>query len=92
MELSGANKPNFRRVIHYLLKKFKNDILALFETHAGDDKVIRICRGLGFENTFRVDDVGQSGGIWLLWRARIGDMSIVESSKQFIAVKLQNGT
>lgn len=30
-----ANKPQFRRSIRYLVKKFSTDILAVFETHAG---------------------------------------------------------
>ncbi|KAG7559686.1 Reverse transcriptase domain [Arabidopsis thaliana x Arabidopsis arenosa] len=33
-----------------------------------------------------------SGGIWLLWRSGIGEMSIIESTEQFIAAKLQNET
>lgn len=84
----GVNKPNFRRAIRYMLKKFPTDILALFETHAVGDKAGRICRGLGFKHSFRVDMVGQSGGLWLLWRLGIRDLSIIESSDQFIAAKL----
>lgn len=76
----GANKPNFRRAIRYLLKKFQTDVLAIFETHAGGDRAQRICHGLGFENSFRVDAVGQSGGLWLLWRSSVGEVDIVEST------------
>ncbi|CAA7017846.1 unnamed protein product [Microthlaspi erraticum] len=63
MELpGGVNIPNFRRSVRYMLKKSIVDVLAFFETHAGGDRAGRICRNLGFENSFRVDDVGQSGG------------------------------
>lgn len=62
-----ANKPQFHRSIRYLLKKFRIDILAVFETHPGGEAVSRICRGLGFGSSFRVDACGQSGGLWLLW-------------------------
>ena len=41
------------------MKKFSTDILAVFETHAGGEAASRICRGLGFENSFRVDACGQ---------------------------------
>ncbi|KAG7558925.1 Ribonuclease H-like superfamily [Arabidopsis thaliana x Arabidopsis arenosa] len=88
MEVGGANKPNFRRSIRYLLKKFETDILALFETHAEGERAGRICQRLGFENSFRVDAIGQSGGIWLLWRSRVGTVEIVESSTQFIHAKV----
>lgn len=68
----GANKPQFRRSIRYLVKKFSTYILAVFETHAGGAAADRICKGLCFENSFRVDACGQSGGLWLLWRSEIG--------------------
>lgn len=87
----GANKPNFRRSIRYMLKRFTTDILALFETHAGGDKAGKICQGLGFENSFRIDAVGQSGGLWLLWRNGIGSVTIVASSDQFIYAKVGEG-
>lgn len=75
-----------------MMKKFKTDILALFETHAGGERAERICRGLGFDNSFRVDAVGQSGGLWLLWKSNVGDMEIMESSDQFIFARVKNGT
>lgn len=84
----GANKPNFRRAVRYMLKKFKLDVLALFETHAGGDRAQSICRGLGFEHSFRVDASGQSGGIWLLWRSEVGRVEVVRSSTQFVHAKI----
>ncbi|XP_019087448.1 PREDICTED: uncharacterized protein LOC109127309 [Camelina sativa] len=69
----------------------KTDILALFETHASGNRAGQICQGLGFENSFRVDVVGYSRGIWLLWRSGIGDMEIVESTDQFVVAKLRTG-
>lgn len=73
------------------MKRFNTDILALFETHAGGDRAQRICQGLGFENSFRVDAVGQSGGLWLLWKAEVGEVPIVNSSTQFIHARIVNG-
>ncbi|XP_013639450.1 PREDICTED: uncharacterized protein LOC106344673 [Brassica oleracea var. oleracea] len=87
----GANKPQFRRSIRYLVKKFKTNILVVFETHAGGEAACRICCGLGFENSFRVDACGQSGGLWLLWREEIGELEVVKSSDQFIHARIGNG-
>ncbi|CAA7025017.1 unnamed protein product [Microthlaspi erraticum] len=84
----GANKPNFRRSIRYILKKWKTDILALFETHAGGDRASRICQGLGFEESFRVDAIGQSGGLWLLWRTELGNVTVVSSGDQYIHAEI----
>ena len=87
----GANKPQFRRSIRYLVKKFRTDILAVFETHAGGEAASRICRGLGFGNSFRVDACGQSGGLWLLWRDELGNLEVVKSSDQFIHARIGSG-
>ena len=88
----GANKPNFRRSIQYILKKFNTDVLALFETHAGGEKARKICQNLGFDNSFRVDATGQSGGIWLLWRDQAGALTVLESSDQFVHARVVIGT
>ncbi|KAG7594034.1 Reverse transcriptase domain [Arabidopsis thaliana x Arabidopsis arenosa] len=48
-------------------------------------------QGLGFENSFRVDAVGQSGGLWLLWRSSIGEVEIVDSLDQFIYATVKDG-
>ena len=87
----GANKPNFRRSIRYLLKKYSTDVLAVFETHAGGDRAGRICQNLGFDQNFRVDSVGQSGGLWLLWKSDVGDVEIVKHSDQFIHARISKG-
>lgn len=59
-------------------------MLALFETHASGNRAQQICQGLGFDNSIRVDAIGQSGGIWLLWKTEAGVVNIVKSSEQFI--------
>ena len=88
----GANKPQFRRSIRYLVKRFKTDVLAVFETHAGGVAAGRICQGLGFENSFRVDACGQSGGLWLLWRSEIGVLEVIKSSDQFTFARVGSRT
>lgn len=74
-----------------MLKKFDQDSLALFETHAEGERAGRICQRLGFENQFRVDASGQSGGIWLLLRSSMGEVEIVVPSNQFIHARIVIG-
>ncbi|KAL8152024.1 hypothetical protein V2J09_021832 [Rumex salicifolius] len=73
------------------MKRFDSEIIALFETHAAGVRADRICRGLGFENSFRVDAVGQSGGVWLLWKSELGQVSILGSSPQYIHARIDMG-
>ncbi|KAG7579199.1 hypothetical protein ISN45_Aa03g033600 [Arabidopsis thaliana x Arabidopsis arenosa] len=77
--------------IRYMLKKYTTDLLAIFETHAGGENASRICRGLGFENSYKVDAAGQSGGLWLLWRSEVGIVVIIEATDQFIHAQIDNG-
>ncbi|KAL8142958.1 hypothetical protein V2J09_015990 [Rumex salicifolius] len=87
----GANKPNFRRSIRYLVKRYETHFLALFETHAAGSNAARICQNLGFDQCFRVDAQGHSGGIWLLWRNTSSVITIVNSSNQFIHATVDFG-
>ncbi|CAA7036313.1 unnamed protein product [Microthlaspi erraticum] len=75
-----------------MVKKWSTEMLAIFETHASGERAGQICRGLGFENSFIVDFVGQSGGLWLLWRQEIGDVVIVNSAEQFIHARVTKET
>ncbi|XP_010463327.1 PREDICTED: uncharacterized protein LOC104743994 [Camelina sativa] len=61
------------------------------EEAVGGDRAHRICQNLGFENVFRVDAVGQSGGLWLLWRSGIGVVTVVNSSDQYIHARIVDG-
>lgn len=45
---------------------------------------------MGFDKSFRVDAVGQSGGLWLLWRSEAGEVEIMASSDQFIYTRIIN--
>lgn len=73
------------------MKKFKTYILVVFETHAGGETASRICKGLGFGNSFKVDACGQSGGLWLLRREELGELEVVKSSDQFIHARIGSG-
>jgi len=53
---------------------------------------MRICHNLGFDNSFRVDAIGQSGGIWILWRDQAGVITVLESSDQFVHARVMIGT
>ncbi|KAG7578919.1 Reverse transcriptase domain [Arabidopsis thaliana x Arabidopsis arenosa] len=59
---------------------------------APGDRAGRICQGLGFDKNFRVDAIGQSGGLWLLWKSEIGEVTILQSTDQFIHATVVNGT
>ncbi|KAL8151271.1 hypothetical protein V2J09_021079 [Rumex salicifolius] len=84
----GANKASCRHAIRLLNNRFNPDVLALFETHASGLKADRICASLGFSQNERVEAVGQSGGIWLLWKDQNIQIDVIEKNSQFIHAKV----
>ena len=54
-----------------LIRVYKSDIVILIETLVDSNKISDLCYILGFENHFSVDQIGQSGGLAILWRNNI---------------------
>ncbi|KAL8171581.1 hypothetical protein V2J09_023385 [Rumex salicifolius] len=73
----------------YMLKHFKTDILALLEPQVLGYKAQAVCDGLGFSNNFRVETVGASGGVWLLWNECDTSVQVIDDATFFIHVKCQ---
>ncbi|KAL8140630.1 hypothetical protein V2J09_006651 [Rumex salicifolius] len=67
----------FRRTCQYMLNRFRIDILALLEPQVAGVKAHALCDSLGFIDNFRVEAVGSSGSVWLLWNASSIDVQIV---------------
>lgn len=63
----GAASKEFIRTARLLLKSHKPQILALLETKTSRMAADSVCKKLGYSNWVRVEAVGFSGGIWILW-------------------------
>ena len=86
----GTGSKAFPGLIRELCQRYFVDFLALVETRSSGPKARKVARQLGFKNQFVVDSMGFSGGIWICWKDDIGKLSIIESSDQFIHVKVVN--
>ncbi|KAL8143458.1 LOW QUALITY PROTEIN: hypothetical protein V2J09_016490 [Rumex salicifolius] len=71
-----------------MLKHFKTDVLALLEPQVSGYKAQTVCDGLGFSNNFRVEVVGASGGVWLLWNDCDTSVQIIDDAASFIHAKV----
>ena len=58
----GANKPNFRRSIRYILKKFKTDILAVLRRMREVSEQSVSAKGWGLISRF----------VWMQWDRVVG--------------------
>ncbi|KAL8142910.1 LOW QUALITY PROTEIN: hypothetical protein V2J09_015942 [Rumex salicifolius] len=84
----GAWSRGFRRACRYMLKHFKTYVLALLEPQVSGYKAQTVCDGLGFSNNFRVEVVGTSGGVWLLWNDCDTSVQIIDDFASFIHAKV----
>lgn len=80
---------------HLCFLIFYNEVnlVALVEPKISGPNADRVCRRLGFDGCFRQEEVGMSGGIWVLWQSTIFSLCILQSTPNFvhINVKEKNG-
>lgn len=62
-------------------------MVVMFEPRINGQKVDNFIQGCGFERSHRIELVGFSGGIWILWREFI-TVEIFLNHKQFVHFKI----
>ncbi|XP_031099806.1 uncharacterized protein LOC116004005 [Ipomoea triloba] len=84
----GAGGREFHRVLNNLIQTHKPSILGLVEPKVSGSHANSICMKLGYSDWIRVEAVGFSGGIWVLWNdAR--KISVVSTHPQFILLEVR---
>ena len=86
----GTGARSFPTLIKDLTNFHKLDFIALFETRCGGDKAVRIASRLGFNNMHLVDAEGYKGGIWCLWSDKLRKVEIIETSNQYVHIRITN--
>lgn len=80
-----------REVLRFLkdmIKIHKPDILGLLETRVSGTKADDICNKLGFDDWVRVEALGFSGGIWVLWRNST-HINVLKTHLQFVLLQVR---
>ncbi|XP_019200239.1 PREDICTED: uncharacterized protein LOC109193862 [Ipomoea nil] len=70
-----------------LIKTYRPDVLGLVEPKLSGYQVSAICSKMGYEDWVRVEVVGFSGGIWVLWNKPI-EISVLYTPPQFILIQV----
>ncbi|XP_019166674.1 PREDICTED: uncharacterized protein LOC109162425 [Ipomoea nil] len=83
---AGAGGRNFQRILKTLLKNHKPDLIGLVEPKVSGDHANDICSKLGFDDWVRVEAIGFSGGIWVLWNKPL-DITVEFTHPQFILLQ-----
>ncbi|XP_038715030.1 uncharacterized protein LOC120008723 [Tripterygium wilfordii] len=85
--VQGAASPGFRRAFKTLIQTYKPKLVALFEPRCSGIKADEFIRKNRFERSHRVEAVGFSGGIWILWNEFL-NVTVCESNGQFVHLRL----
>lgn len=86
--IRGASCRNLPRLIKDLEACYRFHFLALFETRVSGNKVDAIIKRLGFDEWFKVDAVGFSGGIWILWNSNFLKAEVLRAHSQYVHLKI----
>ncbi|XP_019162021.1 PREDICTED: uncharacterized protein LOC109158590 [Ipomoea nil] len=63
----GAGGREFHRVLRLLIETHRPSLVGLVEPKVSGSQANAICTKFGFDEWVRVEAVGFSGGIWILW-------------------------
>lgn len=67
----GAGSKEFVRTARMFIKSHNPLIMGLLETKISGERANAICKKLNFNKWVRIEAIGFSGGIWILWRDEI---------------------
>lgn len=84
----GAASKKLLRAVCFLVKTHNPKVLALFETKTSGVNADKVCKELKFNNWIRVEAIGFSGGIWLLWNDDL-DLQIIYTHPQCIVMEIK---
>ncbi|KAI9091051.1 hypothetical protein K1719_028321 [Acacia pycnantha] len=65
----GAASKTFATVLRDLKHRYKVDLMVILEPRVSGNAAVKIIKSWGFKFSERVEAVGYSGGIWLLWNS-----------------------
>lgn len=85
---------DFRRDFRDMKNSHNPDLVILTKTRLSGDRASSIISNLGFEGFFKVDAMGFSRGIWVLWNPHKTFVDFISSSfhEILLTVKVNNKT
>ncbi|TYH80005.1 hypothetical protein ES332_D03G103400v1 [Gossypium tomentosum] len=83
----GVGHPHFHRFIKEYTKELSPDLVGFFYTRISDSRVDDVIEKLGFQNSFKIEAIGFSWGIWLLWSDNI-KVDVIDLHSQMVNLKI----
>ncbi|XP_019183629.1 PREDICTED: uncharacterized protein LOC109178450 [Ipomoea nil] len=86
--MKGAGSREFQRILKTLIKNHKPGLVGLVEPKVSGAQANKICSKLGFAEWVRVEAVGFSGGIWVLWNKPL-EIVVEYTHPQFVLLQVK---
>ncbi|XP_031124225.1 uncharacterized protein LOC116026939 [Ipomoea triloba] len=87
----GAASKGFIRAAKWFVKQHQPSIFCLVETKVSGENANSICVKIGFEKWARVEAIGYSGGIWIMWSGTL-QIDILNFHPQFVHMTVTEPT
>lgn len=84
----AASKRFMRAAMHFI-KKYRPSCFCLLETKMSGQGAGDVCFRLGFDHWIRVEAVGMSGGIWVLWKDEL-NITVIRTHPQFMLFNISD--
>ncbi|KAI9100326.1 hypothetical protein K1719_024544 [Acacia pycnantha] len=87
----GATSKGFAAVLRDMKRRYRLDLVVILEPRISGNPASKVIKNWGFKHSVRMEAVGFSGGIWLLWEMEelVVDVKIMD--EQFIHCQLNLG-
>ncbi|KAJ4842416.1 hypothetical protein Tsubulata_039883 [Turnera subulata] len=80
----GAGSSEFMATVKEYVSVNKPQVLILVEPRISGRTADRVVRRIGFSHSHRVEAIGFSGGVWVLWQGKHARVDILANHLQFI--------
>lgn len=84
--VKGAGNAGFRLNVQDLVNAYGPDILIILEPKISGNHAEHVIGQVGFLRHFRVDPIGLSSGIWVMWDDRKYHLDMVHATEQSVAM------
>ena len=85
----GAGNARFHLNVQDLINAYSPDILVILEPKISESHAEHVIGQVGLPRHFRVDPVGLSGGIWVLWDDRRCNVDVMRATNQSVAMLIR---
>ncbi|KAI9094279.1 hypothetical protein K1719_026861 [Acacia pycnantha] len=90
-ECGRVASKSFVAVLRDLKFRYKVDMVVILEPRVSGNSATKIIKSWGFKYSVRVEAVGFSGGIWMLWNFEDIGVDVLVKEEQFIHCRLNLG-